>query len=410
MIDALIGSVAGHPTALFANEATADISIILVELGTIFVGLAVLGRVAHRVGLSPIPLYLLTGLLLHDGGLLDLQATDAFVAIGAQVGVVLLLLLLGLEYGPEELVGTLKASAPAGAVDLVCNFTPGVAVGLLLGWSPLAAVFLGGITYVSSSGVIAKVLGDLRRLGNRETPTILAVLVMEDLAMAVYLPVVAGLAVGGAIAGTALSVIAAMVIVGLAIWGAVRYSTLLDRVLFNRSDEVLLFSLLGLTLLIAGGAEKIHISAAVGAFLVGIAIGGPSAHRGATLLAPLRDLFAGLFFVYFTFQIEPSEIVDALPVAFALAVVTGATKMFTGWWAAGRSGIATRGRIRAGTMLMARGEFSIVIAGLATLSGVEAGLGALATSYVLILAIVGPVVTRYSDVITARFERKPAAT
>jgi CPA2 family monovalent cation:H+ antiporter-2 len=340
---------------------------------------------------------------------LDLQATDQFVEVGAQIGVVLLLLLLGLEYGPDELVGTLKASAPAGAVDLVANFTPGFAAGLLIGWSPLAAVFLGGITYISSSGVIAKVLGDLHRLGNRETPTILAILVMEDLAMAVYLPVVAGLAVGGALAGTAISVVVAVVIVGVVIWGAVRYSSTLDRVLFNRSDEVLLFSLLGLTLLIAGGAEKIHISAAVGAFLVGIAISGPTAHAGTALLAPLRDLFAGVFFVFFTFQIEPAAIVSALPVALALAVVTGATKVFTGWWAAGRAGVAIRGRIRAGTTLMARGEFSIVIAGLATLSLVEDGLGALATSYVLILAIVGPVLTRFADPITAWFQARAKA-
>ena len=394
---------------LLAAEGSTDVSLILIELGVVFLGLAVLGRLAHRVGLSPIPLYLLAGILLRDGGLLDLQATDQFVEVGAQVGVVLLLLLLGLEYGPDELVGTLKASAPAGAVDLVTNFTPGFAAGLIIGWSPLAAVFLGGITYISSSGVIAKVLGDLHRLGNRETPTILAILVMEDLAMAVYLPVVAGLAVGGALAGTAISVVVAVVIVGAVIWGAVRYSTALDRVLFNRSDEVLLFSLLGLTLLIAGGAEKIHISAAVGAFLVGIAISGPTAHSGAALLSPLRDLFAGVFFVFFTFQIEPADIVSALPVAIVLAIVTGATKVFTGWWAAGRAGVAVRGRIRAGTTLMARGEFSIVIAGLATLSGVQDGLGALATSYVLILAIVGPVLTRYADPLTAFVQRRRAA-
>ena len=228
--------------------------------------------------------------------------------------------------------------------------------------------------------------------------------------MAVYLPIVAGLAVGGALTGTAISVVVAVAIVGVVIWGSLRYSQALDRVLFNRSDEVLLFSLLGLTLLIAGGAEKIHVSAAVGAFLVGIAISGPTAHSGAALLSPLRDLFAGVFFVFFTFQIEPAEILSAMPVAFALAVVTGATKIYTGWWAARRAGVARRGRVRAGTTLMARGEFSIVIAGLATLSGVEDGLGALATSYVLILAVAGPVLTRYADSLTGLVERRRAAT
>src|SRR6266478_4761365 len=91
-------------------------------------------------------------------------------------------------------------------VDLALNFPPGLIVGLLLGWRPMAAILLGGITYISSSGVIAKVLTELRRLNNPETPSVLSMLVLEDLAMAVYLPLVAVLIVGGTPAGVALSV------------------------------------------------------------------------------------------------------------------------------------------------------------------------------------------------------------
>ena len=93
-------------------------------------------------------------------------------------------------------MGSLRSAAPAGLVDLGLNFTPGLLAGLLLGWSVLAAVVLGGVTYVTSSGIVAKVLGDLRRLGNRETPVVLSILVVEDLAMAAYLPLVTGLLVG----------------------------------------------------------------------------------------------------------------------------------------------------------------------------------------------------------------------
>jgi len=284
----------------------------------------------------------------------------------------------------------------------VLNFLPGLAFGLVLGWSPLGAVFLGGITYISSSGIIAKVLGDLGRLGNRETPTVLAILVIEDLVMAIYLPIVAGLAVGGAFSSVAIGVVVAVVVVALALLLAVRHTDVLGRLVFARSNEVLLFSILGLALVVAGAAEALQVSAAVGAFLVGIAVSGPSAQRGAILLAPLRDLFAGVFFVFFTFTIEPDAIVRALPIAVALAVVTAATKVATGWWAAGQAGIATRGRVRAGTVLVARGEFSIVIATLATTNAVEPDIGALATAYVLVLAVVGPVLTRYADPITKR--------
>lgn len=375
---------------------------ILLELGIVFLVLAVLSRTASRLGLSAIPAFLLIGLLLRDGGLFDLTATDEFLEVGSQIGIVLLLLLLGLEYTPAELMGSLRSSARAGAVDLLLNAAPGVAVGLLLGWSPLGAAFLGGITYISSSGIVAKLLNDLGRMGNRETPSVLAILVMEDLVMALYLPIVTGLAIGGALAGVALSVVIAVAVVGLTLFLAVRHEHFLGKLLFSRSDEVLLWSLLGLALVVAGAAELLNVSAAVGAFLVGIAVSGTVARTGATLLAPLRDLFAGVFFVFFTFTIEPGEIVDALPVAILLALLTAATKTATGVWAARSFGVATRGQVRAGTVLIARGEFSIVIAGLATTSAVQDGLAALAISYVLILAVIGPILTRFADPVTAR--------
>ncbi len=89
-----------------------------------------------------------------------------------------------------------------------------------------------------------------------------------------------------------------------------------------------------------------------------------------------------------------------LPVAIGLAVVTAFTKVAVGWWAAGRAGVGKHGRWRAGTMLIPRGEFSIVIAGLGVAAGVEADLGPLAAAYVLILAVVGSVI--------ARIERLPS--
>src|SRR5687767_15240063 len=112
--------------------------------------------------------------------------------------------MLGLEYTGEELGSSLRTGARAGVVDLVLNFTPGLAAALLLGWDPAAAVLLGGVTYISSSGVIAKGLADLDRLGNRETPSVLTTLVGEDLVMAVYLPLVAVLLLGSGLGSAAI--------------------------------------------------------------------------------------------------------------------------------------------------------------------------------------------------------------
>src|SRR5512136_2603527 len=146
-----------------------NISLVFSELGIVVIGLALLARLASRWGFSAIPLYLLGGLAFGNGGLLPLRFSEDFVHVGAEIGVVLLLFMLGLEYTGEELGANLRSGLPAGIVDFALNFPPGLIAGLLLGWEPLAAMLLGGVTYISSSGVIAKVLAELGRITNAET-------------------------------------------------------------------------------------------------------------------------------------------------------------------------------------------------------------------------------------------------
>ena len=371
--------------------------MLLAELGGIILALGLLGRLAGRYGQSPIPLYLLAGLAFGHGGLLPLSASEEFISTGAEIGVVLLLLTLGLEYTAAELVTSLKTHYPAGAVDVVLNAGPGAAAALLLGWGPVAAVALAGITWVSSSGVIAKVLRDLGRIGNRETPVILTILVLEDLSMAVYLPILTALLAGVGLATGSLTLVAALATAGGVLFVALRYGRVISRLISHDDPEKLLLVVFGLTLLIAGLAQKLQVSAAVGAFLVGIALSGEVAEGARVALSPLRDLFAAVFFVFFGLSTDPAEIPPVLLPAAILAVVTVATKIATGYWATRRAGIAAPGRWRAGGALVAHGEFSIVIAGLAVAAGVGAPIGALATAYVLILVIVGPVAARYTE-------------
>jgi CPA2 family monovalent cation:H+ antiporter-2 len=169
-------------------------------------------------------------------------------------------------------------------------------------------------------------------------------------------------------------------------------------VVFTPSSEVVLLTLIGIALVVAGSAEEIHAPAAVGALLVGIALSGPAADTARIVLTPLRDLFAAVFFVFFGLEIDPATLLPVLPLAAGLAVVSAATKVYTGSWAARRAAIALPGRLRAGTALIARGEFSIIIAGLALAGGLdEPKLGPLAATYVLILATAGPLLTRFAD-------------
>ena len=374
-----------------------DISLVFIELGIAIIGLAILTRLASRLGVSAIPFYLLAGLAFGNGGILPLQFSEEFVHIGAEIGVILLLFMLGLEYTGEELIANLRTGFPSGIIDFALNFPPGWIAGLLLGWSPLAALLLGGITYISSSGVIAKMLADLHRIDNPETPTIISILVFEDLAMAVYLPLVAVLLIGRGISQAVISVLVALLAVGLVLFVAVRYGRNFSSFIAHQSDEVILLTTFGMILLIAGLAQRLQVSAAIGAFLIGIALSESIAQRTYHLVSPLRDLFAAIFFLFFGLQIDPASLPPVLLLAVLLGLMTALTKILTGWWAARRAKAEPLEAWRAGVALVARGEFSIVIAGLGVSAGLEPQLGALSAAYVLFLAVLGPILARYSE-------------
>src|SRR6185437_14989802 len=281
-----------------------DSSRLFIELGCAIVGLAVLARGANRYGFSAIPLYLLAGLAFGNGGISPLNISGQFVHTGAEIGVLLLLFMLGLEYTGEELKHNLRIGFPSGLVDFTLNFPPGLIAGFLLGWKLLSAVLLGGVTYISSSGIIAKVLTELGRLGNPETASVLSVLVLEDLAMAIYLPLVSVLLIGGDTSTVAFAVSLAIVIVFGVLFVAVRYGQGLSRFVAHQSDEIILLTVLGTVLLVGGIAQRFQVSAAIGAFLVGIAVSGPIAEQSQRLFSPLRDLFAATFFFFFGLQID----------------------------------------------------------------------------------------------------------
>jgi CPA2 family monovalent cation:H+ antiporter-2 len=180
--------------------------------------------------------------------------------------------------------------------------------------------------------------------------------------------------------------------VALVLFIATRYGDVLSAFAAHASDEVILLTILGTILVVAGIAEKLQVSAAIGAFLVGIAVSGPVAERSYKLVAPLRDLFAAIFFFFFGMEIDPRTLLPVLPVALALGVVTAGTKILTGYWATRGTGVEKRLRLRAGLTLVSRGEFSIVIAGLGGV--LEPRLESLAAAYVLLMAVTGPVAAR----------------
>ncbi len=371
-----------------------DVAALLLELGAVVLGVSLLGLVAHRIGISPVPLMLVAGVGLGSGGLVDITHAEPFIGPAAEIGVLLLLLMLGLEFTAEELAQSLARHGRSGLVDFALNAGAGFLIGLAIGMPLPACLALAGITWVSSSGIVARLLADLGRLGNRETPAVLSILVIEDIAMAIFLPVLIAVLTGAEWWQALGAVALAMGAVTTILFASRRASVPLGRLLSHPSDEQVLLRLLGITLLVAGLTQLLGASAAVGAFLVGIAVPPSLAVRARSILGPLRDLFAAIFFFSFGLPIVPAELLPVLPAALLLAVVTTSTKLGTGWLAAARDGVQRRGRLRAGAALVPRGEFSIVIAALAVGAGYPE-VGALAACYVLLTAIGGPLLARW---------------
>ena len=363
-------------------------SLALLELGGVVLALAVLTRVAGRAGIPAVPFYLVAGLAVGEGGVLPLETTRGFVETGASIGLILLLFMLGLEYSASELIQGVRSAPLAGVVDLA-NGVPGFVTALVLGWGLVPAFLLGAIAYISSSGMIAKLLRDFGGKRSAESRPIVPLLLIEDLVMALFLPVAGAMVVGGLTApAVGWAIVAIVAVFGVLVLAA-RLEAPLSRLLRARTDEALLLSILGFVLVVAGLAESMRISAAVGALLAGIVLSGPVATNARSLLSPLRDLFAAMFFFFEGLVVSPAGLLPTLPAALALAGAGALTKFGTGWWAGRRAGLARDDAIGAGILLIPRGEFSVAIAALG--AAVEPRLVPLAVSYVIVLAVAVPV-------------------
>lgn len=372
-------------------------ALVFIQLGGLLLGLSLLSRLASALKQSPIPFYMTAGLFIGSGGFFAFAESKEFLSLGSEIGVIVLLLMLGLEYSPKELVTSLRKNKSIAALDTLLNAVPGFIAGLLLGWGITGAFILAGVTWVTSSGVTVKLLRDLGRIANRETPTIISVLVLEDIAMAFYLPVLSAVAVGASILEGSISVAIAIGLVTSILIVSYFWGKTISRVFTDTNIESLIIGVAGLAILVAGIAAEVKVSTAVGAFLVGIALSGQVAKEAEIQLRPIRDFFGAMFFVYFGIQTNPAELPETLLPAFALAVITIGTKVLTGYLAAKRNGLGIPGRWRTGLALTPRGEFAIIIASLGATAGLGVNISAFAASYMLMTVIAGPVLARLPD-------------
>ncbi|MBM3656213.1 MAG: cation:proton antiporter [Actinobacteria bacterium] len=367
--------------------------LVLGELGMVLIALGIAAYIASKIRLSVVPIFLFAGLAFGDGGVIALDLSDEFLDLGAQWGAILLLLFLGLEYSSQELFASVKTRRSLGAIDLVLNFLPGALFAILLGWGALGALTLGGITYVSSSGIASQFIKDSRLETMQSTKRAISVLVIEDLFLAPYLPVLSALLAALGFLSGLISISVALVITGIVLLIGARGIQVPHGPHVMGDSATLLLTVFGSALLASGVATYFGFSGAVAAFLVGLLLTGDVAIVARIRLAPLRDLFSAIFFLFFGLSTNPADIPGVLLPAILLTIVGVLSKLATAWWAV-KDLDEVGATWRTAALLIPRGEFSMVIAGLAATTVFAIELQALTLTYVILTTLISSLISR----------------
>jgi monovalent cation:H+ antiporter-2, CPA2 family len=382
----------------------------LLAIGGAFLAAAFLARLGGRIGLPTIPLFTLAGILLgpHTPGLVIVSDPHDLDMLAA-LGLVLLLFYLGLEFHVDDLKRGGRRLLAAGGIYLLLNIGAGLAFGFALGWGVREALVLAGVVGISSSAIVTKILIDLGRLGRPETRLILGVIVVEDIFLALYLaalqPVLsAAHGPAGMILQTARAFGFLLALAAVARFGA----RLVGRLMAVRDDELLVVSFLGAAAAVAGLSELLGVTDAIGAFMIGLILAGTRlGPRIRTLVHPLRDAFAALFFFAFGLAIDPGDVLSVAGPVAAAAALTIVMNVIAGLIAARLHGYGLGPAADIATTLIARGEFALILAAMAATAGLDRRLAPFIAGYVLVLAILGPILAGHSRWLARAFTSSP---
>jgi len=372
----------------------------LLTLGILFVVAYGLGRAGKLIGLPAIPIYMLVGLAAspHTSFIpINFEAAD--VELIAVFGLIMLLFSLGLEFDQDEFYGNAGKLFISGGTRLAINLGVGFALGMWIGWGTREALIIAGMTAASSSAIITKLLIELRRLANRETPTILGIMVLEDVFIAIYLAIV-GVVLGGStdvwaiVLQLAISFTFLIVMFALARWGG----KVVSRLVNTRDDELFTILFFGLAVAFGGIGELLGVSDAIGAFLIGLVLGATRFKARIEQFAlPLRDVFGAFFFLNFGLALDIGTFGDVLWPVVVAVILTLVVNTLGGQLIAWQNKLTQAEGLNASAMLQNRGEFALILATLATGAGLDSRLTPFAGLYVLSMAIVGPILAVNSE-------------
>jgi CPA2 family monovalent cation:H+ antiporter-2 len=376
----------------------------LITLGVLLVVAYGLGRLGKLVGLPSIPIYMIVGLLASPyTGWFPLEFQSADIELIAIFGLILLLFSLGLEFDQEAFFSDAGKLLVSGGSYVLVNIGLGFAFGMMVGWGTREALVIAGMTGTSSSAIITKLLIELRRLANRETPMILGVTVVGDIFIAIYLAIVSVVLSGKTeiwpiVLQLSIAFLFLVVMFSVARWGA----RVVSRLMRTKDDELFTILFFGLAVLFAGVGEIIGVTDAIGAFLIGVVLGA-STFRGRIerVAVPLRDVFGAFFFLNFGLALHAADFGSVAVIVLIAVVMTFALNIVSGMFLAWLNKMGVVEGVNAAAILVNRGEFTLILATLSVGAGLDHRLQPFAGLYVLSMAILGPLFASRSERIGA---------
>ena len=375
------------------------------EVGTALMLIALASLLAGKLKFSIIPFLIVLGMIVGPHapqiGILDFRFIESqeIIEFLGRVGVLFLLFYLGLEFSVQKLIKSGKNIVYGGSVYVLLNFSLGLAYGFLFGMPLYETLIIAGMLSVSSSAIVAKVLVDLRRTGNSETELILGMILFDDIFLAVFLSVMSGLLLsGGTTVGAALISVSISIGYMMLFFLVARKGTpLLNRMLNIKSSEIFIIVIFSALFFIAGFSETLHVAEAIGALLLGLALSETEhSKRIEQLVVPFRDFFGAIFFFSFGLSIDPGTLMDAFWMAIGAVILTILCNYVAGMMAGRHAGLSHKSSTNIGLTVMARGEFTIIVANLGISAGLAPILKPFSALYVLVLAILGPLLTKES--------------
>lgn len=378
---------------------------LVLEIGLVLALIVLAGIIAGKLHISIVPIIILIGMAVGpqapDFGIIDFRfiQSASLIEFMGRLGVLFLLFSLGLEFSVKRLFAAGPSIFKSGIIYMVINLGIALVFTLLLGWPVNEILVVLGIMTISSSAIVAKVIVDLKRAANDETEIILGLMMFQDVFVAIYLSIVSGLILSGStsiidVLITALIVLA--FIIGVLFLGH-KLVPQLNRWLDVPSDEIFMFIIFASLILVAGLSETLHVAEAIGAMLVGLVLAETEhSERIEHLIVPFRDFFGALFFFSFGLSIDPLSLGGAVWPALMAVILTLIGNGVAGIISGRKAGYSYKASLNIGLTIIARGEFSIILANLAKSGGLLAIVQPFAALYVLILAILGPLLTKES--------------